>query len=391
MKICMLDPLFFPYFGGTEKVVLEVGSRLAKNHGHEVEVLTSMIPQAKGVAREEIKGMRVHRTPSLYFGKLPLPFLPPPFTVSPLLNLDLLSAHNGADVYHLHNRFWYYWGTLASVKLLLRKKLMLTIHNARPKGIAPDVDFWGGLWDDTLGLATFSACDRINCVSRATLDATIPARMHGKCAVVYNGVDTKAFSPERGAGNVRKKFGIPENAPLILSNARLVTQKGFGYLLEAFAELRKEKAARDARLLVIGKGPLKEELLAKARALGVADSFQITTGIPEEELSLYYNAADVFALASLYEPSAVVLYEALACGKPIVATDAGGNPEIVSADCGFIVPARDPAALKEKLFLVLSEDALRRKLSSASRRRAQEKFDWDIIAREWDKSYKALF
>jgi len=387
MKICILDPLFFPYFGGTEKVVLEVCSRLAKNYGYEIEVLTSMIPQANGVKRENVKGLDVHRTPSLYFANLP-GFLPPPFTISPLLNLDLLTQHGGADVYHINNRFWYSWGTLASIKLLLRRKLMLTIHNSRPRGIAPDVDFWGGLYDDTLGRAIFSICDRINCVSRATLEATIPKGMHGKCAVVYNGVDTKNFKPSKGGKEVREKFKLG-SSPLILSNGRLVTQKGFNYLLDAFAGVKKH--VKDAKLMIIGRGPLKDAILAQASALGVADSVIITTGIPEGELPNYYNAADVFVLASLYEPGAVVLYEALGCGKPVVATSAGGNPEIVSKDCGFIVPTSSSKALKDKMLMFLEDDSLMKKAGAAARKRAVEKFDWDIIAGGWDKSYRALF
>ncbi len=385
MKICMLDPLFYPYFGGTEKVVYEVGKRLVKERGYEISVLTSMIPQAKGIKREEIEGMTVYRSPSIYLDKLPS-LLPPPFTISPLLPLDLLQQE--ADVFHVHNRFWYYLGTLAIIKLLQGKKLMLTIHNARPRGIAPATDFFGGLYDDTLGRLVFSACDRINSTSRGALEATIPTSMRGKCTVIYNGVDTKAFNPKKGGGSVRKEFGIGDS-PLILSNGRLVTQKGFNYLLEAFAKLKKKE--RDAKLLIIGKGPLKEQLLEQARGLKISDSFFITTGIPEADLPCYYNAADLFVLPSLYEPSAVVLYEALSCGKPIIATNIGGSPEIVSKDCGFIVPLRDPTALCEKMEGLLNDDALRRKLGAASRKRAVEKFDWSIIAKEWDLSYRQLF
>ena len=387
MKVCMLDPLFYPYFGGTEKVVLEVGSRLVRDHGYEIEVLTSMIPPAGGVKREDIRGLHVHRTPSIYLERLPS-FLPPPFTISPVLNWHLVLSHGHADIYHIHNRFWYQWGTLASVKMLLRRKLMLTIHNARPTGIARDVDFWGGFYDDTFGRLMFDACDRINCVSRAALEATVPEDLRAKCAVVYNGVDTDHFSPERGSAGVRESLGIRDSGPIIMSNGRLITQKAFSHLLEAFAGVKRE--FKDAHLVIVGKGPLKEELTRQASDLGIADSFVITTGIPEDRLPLFYNAAEIFALPSLYEPSAVVLYEALACGKPIVATAVGGNREIVSEGCGRFVEPRDPAALEKTLLLLLGDDALRKALGAASRRRAVEKFDWSIIARDWDKSYKAL-
>ena len=115
MKVCMLDPLFYPYFGGTEKVVMEVGSRLVRDHGYEVQVLTSMIPQAKGRDVEVVEGMEVVRTPSIYFERLPA-FLPPPFTLTPTLNRELRKRCGDADIYHVHNRFWYPFSTYREAK-----------------------------------------------------------------------------------------------------------------------------------------------------------------------------------------------------------------------------------------------------------------------------------
>jgi len=157
-------------------------------------------------------------------------------------------------------------------------------------------------------------------------------------------------------------------------------------LLDAFAEVKKKE--KGAQLLIIGKGPLKDELISHAKKNGISDSLHFATGIPEAELPSYYNAADVFVLPSVYEPGAVVLFEALACGKPIIATNAGGNPEIVSSDCGFIVPPRSSADLRDKMQLLLSDDSLRKKLAVASRKRAVENFDWDVVTRNWDASYK---
>jgi len=384
MKVCMLDPLFFPYFGGTEKVVLEVGRRLVRDHGYEVQVLTSMIPQAQGRAVELLEGMEVVRTPSVYFERLPA-FLPPPFTLSPGINRELRSRCRGADVYHVHNRFWYSPSTYRAVKGH-GADLMLTIHNARPRGISKQVDRWGGLFDDTMGRRVFARCDRINCVSGAALESTIPPEHRHKAVVVYNGVDTRRYRPAP-ADELRERLGLGA-APVVLSNGRLVEQKGFPTLIRAMQAVRQQ--VQDAQLVVIGRGPLKEELLRLAASLGMGNAVRFVTGIPEEELPLYYNMADVFALPSLYEPSAVVLYEALGCGKPVVATSAGGNPEIVSPECGFIVPPGDAEAMAMRLVEVLTDAGLQRSMGQAARRRAEERFDWDVIARAWDASYRAL-
>jgi glycosyltransferase involved in cell wall biosynthesis len=380
MEICMLDPLFYPYFGGTEKVVYEFGKRLAKKHG--ISILTSQIPGTSNY--EEIDGMKVYRTPSIYLKNLPS-FMPPPYTISPLLIRDLFKRQD-ADVFHIHCRYFYYLGTLLSIKYLMRKKLMLTLHNAKPDGISFMTDKSAALYDAVWGHRIMENCDRITAVSRYTKEVTVPRHLQHNAEVVYNGVDEKRFKPRRD-NSVREKFGVG-NAPLLLTNGRLVTQKGMYYLIEAFYMLKKN--FKDAKLIIIGKGPLRDELGSQCFRLGVQDSVSFVTGIPENELPLYYNAATLFVLPSLWEPSAVVLYEALASGKAIVATNAGGNSEIVSSKCGILVPPRNPTELCDQVRLLLEDEKLRKRMEKNSRERAVENFTWDIAAKRYESIYKSV-
>lgn len=382
----MLDPLFIPYPGGAEKVVYEIGKRLAKR-GHEITVLTSRIP--KTAEKEEMEGMHVIRTPSLYFEKLPFSFLPPPFTLSPLLNRDILKQDS--DIFHMHNRFWYYLGTLMTLKLLKRKKLMLTLHNARASGIDWTTDTSAGLYDDIWAKRIMENCDRLTAVSDWTKRITIPEKLWPRTTVIHNGVDIERFMPRnrKECQVVREKFGIGESE-LLLTNARMVKQKGYEYLVEAFAKLKADKNHRDAKLLIIGKGPLKGQIEEQARKLGVSDSMFITTGIPEAELPLYYNAADVFVLSSIWEPCAVVLFEALSSGTPVVAFGAGGTPEIVRDECGGCVNPRDCSGLAIGVKEVLEDKKLRDRLSKAARERAEREFTWDVAAKKFENVYKSV-
>jgi len=379
MEICMLDPLFYPYFGGTEKVVYEFGKRLSKKHG--ISILTSRIPGTSPY--EEIEGMKVYRTPSIYLKNLPS-FMPPPYTISPLLVRDLLARHD-ADIFHMHCRYFYYPGVLLSIKYVMRKKLMLTLHNARPDGISFMTDRSAALYDAVWGHRIMENCDRITAVSRYTKEVTVPRKLQHKAEVVYNGVDEKRFKPRKDVSLVTEKFGI-KDGPLILSNARFVQQKGMCHLIEAFYLLK--KYFKDAKLIIIGKGPLRDDLGSQCFRLGIHDSAYFVTGIPEEELPLYYNAATLFVLPTLWEPSAVVLYEALASGKAIVTTKVGGNPEIVSGKCGMLVPPRNPLELCDKMKLLLEDDKLRRRMERNSRERAVENFTWDIAAKRYEAIYK---
>jgi glycosyltransferase involved in cell wall biosynthesis len=380
MEICMLDPLFYPYFGGTEKVVYEFGKRLARKHG--ISILTSRIPGTSPY--EEIEGMKVYRTPSIYLKNLPS-FMPPPYTISPFITRDILKRSE-ADIFHIHCRYFYYLETLIPIKYIMRKKLMLTLHNAKPEGISFMTDKSAALYDMVWGYRIMENCNRIAAVSRYTKEVTVPSYLQHNTEVVYNGVDEKRFKPRKDSP-VREKF-IAGEGPLLLTNGRLVQQKGMYYLIEAFYTLK--KYFKNAKLIIIGKGPLKDELASQCFRLGVQGSVTFVTGIPEQELPLYYNAADLFVLPTLWEPSAVVLYEALASGKAIVTTRAGGNPEIVNSKCGMLVPPRNPAALCEKMKLLLEDDRLRKSMEKHSRERAVENFTWDIAAKKYESIYRRI-
>ncbi len=374
----MLNPLFCPYLGGTEKHVFEIGRRLAKRHN--IVVLTSHLEGTP--LYEEIDGMKVYRTPCIYLNTLPPP-LPPPYTISPTFIRELMKQK--ADIFHIHNRFWYYAGTLLAIKMK-KKKLVLTLHNAKTEGISPMTDRLGALYDFAWGQRIMEACDKIVAVSDYTRAVTVPARLQYKSATVYNGVNTTLFSP-KDPSEIKKRLGI-SSEPVILFVGRLLEQKGVEYLIRAFGMLKKD--VPDARLVIIGRGPLELHLRKVAGEVGVADSLRIINRVPEHELPLYYNMASVFMLPSLWEPLGIVVLEAMACGIPVVSSDTGGPRELVTPDCGFLARPKDPADIYAKLKLLLQDEGLRKRMGTAARRRAVENFTWDIAAQKMEKIYESL-
>ena len=380
-KLCMLDPLFYPYQGGTEKHVLEVSKRLVKDYQQDITVLTSSLPGT--LAHAEMDGIKIIRTPSLYLDLLP-PFLPPPYTISPFHALEVMGQD--AQIFHIHNRYWYHAATLGAIKLR-KKKLVLTLHNAKPEGISFATDKLGAIYDLFWGQWIMEMSDRIIAVSEWTKRKTVPKRLQDRCTVIHNGIDVERFSPKVDGSVIRKKLGIGK-APLLLSNGRLVTQKGFYYLIEAFAKLKKDLPL--AKLVIIGKGPLQHALDSQIKQLGLSGSVNFVTGIPETEMPLYYAAADLFILPTLWEPCAVALLEAMASGKPIVTTNAGGNPELVTNGCGVLTSPRDGQALYEAAVKLLFDKNRLEKMGDASRKRAVNYFTWDITARKTDAVYKNI-
>jgi glycosyltransferase involved in cell wall biosynthesis len=380
MKVCMLDPLFLPYFGGTEKHVYEVGRRLKKNYNYDISILTSRLP---GTSQKElIDGMNIFRSDSIYLENLPS-FLPPPYTIAPFHVFDLLNQE--ADIFHIHNRFWYYLGTMAAIKLR-SKKLVITLHNAKPDGISFMTDKSAALYDFLWGYRIMEMADRIVAVSEWTKQVTVPKYLQHKCTVIHNGIDIEHFTPEKDGSKIREKFNVA--GPLLISNGRLVPQKGFCYLMDAFARIRADFP--DATLIVIGKGPLKSRLQEQCKSLGIEESVHFVTGIPEEELPLYYSAADLFIFPTLWEPCAIVLTEALSSGLPILTTDAGGNPELVTESCGRLVPTHDAQALHREAKLLLNDPSKLKSMGQASRERAVKCLSWSVVAKRMDELYQSL-
>ncbi|PIO06531.1 hypothetical protein COT29_00580 [Candidatus Micrarchaeota archaeon CG08_land_8_20_14_0_20_59_11] len=368
MRILMLNPFFFPYAGGTEKHLFEVSKRLARKH--DVTVLTARLPDTE--AQEEINGVCVVRTPARILEKLPKP-LPPPLPLMPRHKEELKRLITENDVVHGHNRFVYGLSESALVKKA-GKKMCWTLHNARPEGIDFLTDVGGGAFDDWVGGKILMRCDGVLAVSRETMEATLPADYAGARGIAYNGVDTKAFKPMSGK-KARQRYGL--SGKVVMTNCRLVEQKGVKYLIDAMR-------AVDAQLVVFGRGPLLEKL--KERAKGTGTAF-IHEWLGETELAGLYNAADVFVLPSLWEPFGMVLAEAMACGKPVVGTRVGGIPEIVTKDCGFLVPPADPKALAERVLLLLEDNGLRKKFGSAGRKRVLREFTWEKTANAYEKIY----
>ena len=179
-----------------------------------------------------------------------------------------------------------------------------------------------------------------------------------KTEVVGNGVDTGVFHPvDRVAA--RARFGLPDNARVLISVGGLVERKGMHRVIECLPALIQHHP--DLHTLIVGgggpEGDMRAELDAQVARLGLAGQVHFLGALAPDELKWPLSAADVFVLASRNEGWANVFLEAMACGLPVVATDVGGNAEVVCRDdLGRIVPFGDGAALLQALDIALDRD-----------------------------------
>jgi glycosyltransferase involved in cell wall biosynthesis len=205
-------------------------------------------------------------------------------------------------------------------------------------------------------------------------------------AVLHNGVNLDQFRPsEEQRASMRSKLGL-RNEPVVLYIGRVCFQKGTDILVDAYAHLR--TAIPNARLLVAGPADLFGKDGGNLLTKRIQDVGGIYLGAVEEnELAAVYNSGDVFVMASrsdeMFGMSAV---EAQACGKPVICSEHGGLPEVVSRESGLFFPVGDSRTLAQRLSEVLLSDGLYDRMSRAATENAR-RFSWDRLAREADGLY----
>jgi len=200
---------------------------------------------------------------------------------------------------------------------------------------------------------------------------------------IHNGIDTTAFEPPGQKDTIRRELGISEGSPVIGTTGALRPVKGHTYLLKAMHGVVKEFPG--ATLVIAGEGPLLKELQDEAIKLGIEQNVRFL-GFREDVAALL-ECMDVFVLPSLSEGFSLSLLEAMGAGKPVVATDVGGNAEALGGGTGLLVPAQDPDGLAARLILLLRDQHLARRLASGARRRVREHFGLDRMV----KSYRDLY
>lgn len=206
---------------------------------------------------------------------------------------------------------------------------------------------------------TFGAATRLFSVSDSLRRLAIKlGATPEKIEVIGNGVDTSRFHlVDRTVA--RSRYGIPENARVLISVGGLVERKGMHRVIDCLPSLIERHA--DLHYLIVGggsaEGDIRPELNAQVARLGLSGHVHFLGALPPDELKWPLSAADVFVLATRNEGWANVFLEAMACGLPVITTDVGGNAEVVCRDAlGSVVPFGDADALQQALDAALNKD-----------------------------------
>jgi glycosyltransferase involved in cell wall biosynthesis len=247
-----------------------------------------------------------------------------------------------------------------------------------------------------IGRATRFALERSAAVTAPSGDLVERARRLGASGVleaVPYGADVAAFEvPSHTADTVRRRLGFGAEHILVAGVGRLIPVKGFEYLIGAHAAAL--SSAPELRLLLVGEGDSRSELEARVRELGVADTVVLAGSVDRSEIPAYLAAADVVAVPSVHHGGYVdglpnVALEALAAGRPLVASRVGGLPELVrDGENGLLVPEKDVGALADALVTLARDAALRDRLGGNGRAEIRDERSWDAVGRRFVELYE---
>ena len=349
--------------GGSEKHVIHLASGL-RQRGHEAGVACIC---EEGVLAGEVRKRRIPFDCLETGGQWGIPTF---FRLS-----EWLRSHP-TDILHT-----YLFGFHLFAGLPARLAKFPVILSSRR-----DVDLAQKTWHLWLENAGNLFVDRVVSCSKAVEKWVLGREFLGreKVTTIYNGVDLERFTGAADRPGIRKEFGIPEDAALVGTIANFSFKKGYRHLLES-ARLILASEPRTWFLLV-GSGPLEEEMKEAAKQIPHSD--QIVFVGARTDIADLLAAMDLFVLASLWEGLPNVLLEAMAMGKPVVATEVGGASELIQPGTeGVLVPAGNDAALAEAVLVLLKNPAK----AEAMGRRAQEKIRRQFTMERMIDDYEALY
>lgn len=403
MRIAILTNEYPPHIYGGAGVHVEylVKELLAVDGGaHDVHVCCF------GDQREERDRLRVH-------GVEPgadLPATDPRhtrFLETVLRNVRMAGLVSGADIVHCHTWYAHFAGCL--LRQLDDARLVLTTHSLEPHrpwkveqlGSAYHASSW-------VEETAYRNADGVVAVSDAMRQdvMTLYDVPESKVRVIPNGIDPDEYRPVERP-DILQKHGVDPSRPFVLFVGRITRQKGIVHLVNAIEHLRE-----GTQVVLCAGAPDTEDIaremeaaVAAARSVGRHDIIWIADMLPREETIALYAGADVFVCPSVYEPFGIINLEAMACETAVVASAVGGIPGIVvDGETGVLVPLEARGAtdfepkdadrfsgdLAEAVNRLMDDEAMRRRMGEAGRRRVVERYSWRAVAERTVRFYEEL-
>jgi glycosyltransferase involved in cell wall biosynthesis len=285
----------------------------------------------------------------------------------------------GIEVIHSHNVLPHYYATIASLGIDVRR--ISTRHDM-------GVHLKGKRMQFLYGLSLYkthsvvAVCEAAK--NRFVTENIVPEDL---ISVIYNGIPEIKARTECNdkASDRRHQLRLPASGPIVGSIGRLNVVKDYGTLIASFKEVLNKHP--DAKLVIAGDGPERNKLQLQIEELDISD--KVTLLGERNDVEELLGQFDIFALTSLTEGFSVALVEAAWSGLPIVATDVGGNREIVQDGItGFLTEPGNIQDVTEKIEKLLSDNRLRQRFGSVSRSRAEANWTLELMREKYQRVYQ---
>jgi glycogen synthase len=320
--------------------------------------------------------------------------------------VDFNGAGITADLVHCHTWYTHLGGIMA--KLNYGIPLVITVHSLEPLRPWKREQLGGGydfsLWVEKTAL---ELADAVIAVSEETKKDILSLFnvSEERLSVIHNGIDLSEYRSTKNP-EVLRSLGVDPDRPYVLFVGRITRQKGIIHLVRAIRHLDP-----GFQVVLCAGAPDTPEIASEMQqAIALAREHHgeivwIEKMVSRPEAIALYSSASVFVCPSIYEPFGIINLEAMACGTPVVASAVGGIKEVVvDGETGFLIPleqmkespfeATDPAAfasdLASKINLLMADPNLASRMGAAGRKRAEELFGWDAIARKTERLYDKL-
>ena len=359
MRILRVAGDLYPAFVGGIAIHAHEMSKMQAFMGHEVAVYTSIwgdepLEEVRDNYRIiRFKGITVFRNP-----------------ISTSLFCRLYRERMKYDIIHAHSHLYSSTVFCALMRMLGSSPLVITNHGL----VSQTAPIWlQKLYVPTVAKWAYDTADSIICYTETERKQLIDLGIHPeKISIIHNGVDTDHFTP---LTNIAPKKQI-------LWIGKYVPGKGVEYLLQGFQLFSREFA--DYTLLMIGRGPQKDDCLKMIEDLGLKEKVILMDFVDNEDLPEIYQQSSLFVLPSLEEGVPRTILEAMACGVPVACTELPQLVKIVS-ECGLLFPPKDPEALAAALSTLVSDHEMAQGCGRNGREKAVSMYSWsDTVSKTLD-------
>ncbi|MBC2091185.1 glycosyltransferase family 4 protein [Listeria welshimeri] len=373
--IVMVSHDFLPNIGGVAVYVYELSKALIAR-GHRLTVLSKYESFSKKNRTEELDGIRIIRVPIMPIKKVNDKL----YSKRMRQLIKSIEKAEKVDVVH--------WQTLNK-----DAKMMQGIQVQALEVYTNHLSWFRMLYNDKNYAKIrklIKEPDVIICPSHEIERMTADLFKEAKIVYLPNGVDEKSFIPDEvNRSIVRKQYGISSQETVVVSTNRMEPVKGMSYLIEAIPQILNKY--NQVTFLIAGDGSQLEKFEDKLKKYTNKSGKVIFTGrLTNQEIKNVINAADIYVQPSLMEGCSIAIIEAMSCGKVVVASNVGGNPDVISKELGLLVPAKSVVALKEAIEYCIENPEECKLMGKYSRERVEKQLNWTVLAQEIEQIYNSV-